>query len=357
MTDTTRAREGIFNYLTGRAICRTPRPADEAEALLNAFRAESIAQFEAYPGELAMLRGLLGVVRVVAKHGDMNEVRRLLAEHASDEQAAHAEEKDTAASATTSTPDPLAYGPNGYRCGCGKPAHSNLVPCQPDETQGPVRPDSTDALLSHVAANLPAYRMGRVSPALSTLAELLLAKDPAPSDLAAYTVVHKLLAEFTRELSAMLRAAAHPRCDCCLDQVARLDEHAGRLAPADRLRPEAYRLSLIVICDHCGTEHRYTGVVGTDARPGALDLDGARNDLRANGGWSGDDNVDYCPPCTKANAQAAAPALRLPQLAVSCPRCEAPAGRLCTSHSGTRTRNTDTHQDRTAAYRAQEAGR
>lgn len=29
--------------------------------------------------------------------------------------------------------DPLAYGPTGIRCGCGKDAHSNLVPCQPDE--------------------------------------------------------------------------------------------------------------------------------------------------------------------------------------------------------------------------------
>ncbi|MFE5628436.1 hypothetical protein [Streptomyces sp. NPDC056543] len=28
--------------------------------------------------------------------------------------------------------DPLAYGPTGVRCGCGKDAHSNLVPCQPD---------------------------------------------------------------------------------------------------------------------------------------------------------------------------------------------------------------------------------
>lgn len=28
--------------------------------------------------------------------------------------------------------DPLAYGPAGIRCGCGKDAHSNLVPCQPD---------------------------------------------------------------------------------------------------------------------------------------------------------------------------------------------------------------------------------
>ncbi|MFE5090642.1 hypothetical protein ACFRCI_09605 [Streptomyces sp. NPDC056638] len=30
-----------------------------------------------------------------------------------------------------SIPDPLAYGPTGYRCGCGKDAHSNLTPCQP----------------------------------------------------------------------------------------------------------------------------------------------------------------------------------------------------------------------------------
>ncbi|MGW5173188.1 hypothetical protein ACWERY_02320 [Streptomyces sp. NPDC004082] len=29
--------------------------------------------------------------------------------------------------------DPLAYGPTGIPCGCGKAAHSNLVPCQPDE--------------------------------------------------------------------------------------------------------------------------------------------------------------------------------------------------------------------------------
>lgn len=33
--------------------------------------------------------------------------------------------------------DPLAYGPTGVRCGCGKDAHSNLVPCQPDPTETP----------------------------------------------------------------------------------------------------------------------------------------------------------------------------------------------------------------------------
>ncbi|MFF8716212.1 hypothetical protein ACF07T_32975 [Streptomyces sp. NPDC015184] len=50
------------------------------------------ASIENYPGELAMLRGILGVIRATATHGgDMGEVRRLLAEHASDEQAAYAD--------------------------------------------------------------------------------------------------------------------------------------------------------------------------------------------------------------------------------------------------------------------------
>jgi hypothetical protein len=29
------------------------------------------------------------------------------------------------------TPDPIAYGPTGFRCGCGKDAHSNLLACLP----------------------------------------------------------------------------------------------------------------------------------------------------------------------------------------------------------------------------------
>ncbi|MFE5851992.1 hypothetical protein ACFQ61_02030 [Streptomyces sp. NPDC056500] len=31
-------------------------------------------------------------------------------------------------------PDPIAYGPTGFQCGCGKNAHSNLVPCAEDTT-------------------------------------------------------------------------------------------------------------------------------------------------------------------------------------------------------------------------------
>ncbi|WP_430479331.1 zinc finger domain-containing protein [Streptomyces sp. P11-1] len=49
--------------------------------------------------------------------------------------------------------------------------------------------------------------------------------------------------------------------------------------------------------------------------------------------------------------------LAFPQLVVPCPQCKAPARQLCTSHGGTRQRTNDTHQDRTKAYRAQQAGR
>ncbi|MFD8820821.1 hypothetical protein ACFV1C_00380 [Streptomyces sp. NPDC059605] len=45
---------------------------------------------ENYTGELAMLRGLVATIRATATHGsNMDEVRRLLAEHAADEQDAY----------------------------------------------------------------------------------------------------------------------------------------------------------------------------------------------------------------------------------------------------------------------------
>ncbi|MCP3817795.1 hypothetical protein NLX86_06495 [Streptomyces sp. A3M-1-3] len=46
-------------------------------------------QLENYPGELAMLRGVLGVVRTIAQHGDLTELRRIIAEHYADERAAY----------------------------------------------------------------------------------------------------------------------------------------------------------------------------------------------------------------------------------------------------------------------------
>lgn len=57
---------------------------------------------------------------------------------------------------------------------------------------------------------------------------------------------------------------------------------------------------------------------------------------------------------TTDTAQASASARTLPQLAVACPTCQAQPGDLCTSHGGTRIRRYDTHQARTAAYRAAE---
>lgn len=136
------ARQGIFNLITGRAVCPAPRPDDEAEGLLNADRAEVISELaakldsrlrltrhktvskdairrflqleasiaraaagkkssrpaadatpEAYDGELAMLRGLVRTLRVVVRpdDADMGGVRRLLHQHAADENAARQE--------------------------------------------------------------------------------------------------------------------------------------------------------------------------------------------------------------------------------------------------------------------------
>ncbi|MFE2556645.1 hypothetical protein ACFXGT_11505 [Streptomyces sp. NPDC059352] len=47
-----------------------------------------------------------------------------------------------------------------------------------------------------------------------------------------------------------------------------------------------------------------------------------------------------------------APALTLPQLSVCCPTCGSTAGRLCTSHGGSRYRRDTVHQERRAAWGA-----
>lgn len=53
---------------------------------------------------------------------------------------APAELRESPRPALPTRPDPLAYGPSGYVCGCGKPAHSNLTPCQADEEPKPAEP-------------------------------------------------------------------------------------------------------------------------------------------------------------------------------------------------------------------------
>ncbi|MFE2556024.1 hypothetical protein ACFXGT_08300 [Streptomyces sp. NPDC059352] len=50
------------------------------------------------------------------------------------------------------------------------------------------------------------------------------------------------------------------------------------------------------------------------------------------------------------------PARELPQIAVACPMCDAAPGDLCTSHSGTRVRTSDTHQARTTAWSTSRKG-
>jgi hypothetical protein len=46
------------------------------------------------------------------------------------------ESPDTEPAQHPAAPDPLAYGPTGYRCGCGKDAHSNFTPCRDDAPGG-----------------------------------------------------------------------------------------------------------------------------------------------------------------------------------------------------------------------------
>ncbi|UDM00033.1 hypothetical protein [Streptomyces longhuiensis] len=66
----------------------------------------SAHDIESYPGELAMLRGLVRVIRTIAMHSDIDELRRVLAEHEIDEQAAYSarDEKATVAAATATPP-------------------------------------------------------------------------------------------------------------------------------------------------------------------------------------------------------------------------------------------------------------
>lgn len=79
-----------------------------ANALYLSVRTHVLAEapsVEAYPGELAMLRGLLGMVRVISQHSDIDELRRVLAEYDIDESAAYVEQREKAtAQAASVTP-------------------------------------------------------------------------------------------------------------------------------------------------------------------------------------------------------------------------------------------------------------
>jgi len=86
-------------------------------------RDEALRKFESYPGELVALRGLLGQIRVTAKHGTLDDLRTALAEHDDDEQTAR-----RMADAGPDNTTPNAPGPG--TCDCMEPAPHPKLPCR-----------------------------------------------------------------------------------------------------------------------------------------------------------------------------------------------------------------------------------
>jgi len=88
------ARDELRRYVSLLGDMWTPRETTDArvEQLYSAVRAEVLAEDgQAYPGELAMLHGLIATLTAVAEHGDLTQVRKLLEEHQADTAAARAE--------------------------------------------------------------------------------------------------------------------------------------------------------------------------------------------------------------------------------------------------------------------------
>lgn len=72
----------------------------ELDVRLDAHRAEVLAaDGQAYDGQLAMLTGLVATLNAVAEHGDLSEVRKVLAEYAIDDAAARSAAEGGAAGA------------------------------------------------------------------------------------------------------------------------------------------------------------------------------------------------------------------------------------------------------------------
>jgi hypothetical protein len=71
--------------------------------------------------------------------------------------------------------DPIAYGPTGIPCGCGKDAHSNLVPCRADEM--------TAAVAEHGAMPMPVGTADLTAEQRATIAELIGDAKPATGRL------------------------------------------------------------------------------------------------------------------------------------------------------------------------------
>lgn len=93
----------VLELALARYYRRDADPQASARRTLAQYDAER-ANPEAYPGELAMLHGLVATLRVVAEHGDLTDVRQLLDEHQRDERDAYAEAGEMSSREADATP-------------------------------------------------------------------------------------------------------------------------------------------------------------------------------------------------------------------------------------------------------------
>ncbi|KAA6211752.1 hypothetical protein CP979_26450 [Streptomyces filamentosus] len=110
---------GIAAALEAAGLLQSPESAAEVAAL----RAR-VAELEAAAicSSVARLHGSKCVLPVRHRGDHQDETKR---HYWSDDYAVPQQRQAEG--------DPIAYGPTGIPCGCGKPAHSNLVPCRQAE--------------------------------------------------------------------------------------------------------------------------------------------------------------------------------------------------------------------------------
>ncbi|WP_327368750.1 hypothetical protein [Streptomyces sp. NBC_01217] len=275
------------------------------------------------------------------------------------------------------------------------------------------RPAGLDALLGHVAANLPAEK----KPAPLTPAELAQGQADADALAAEFPdTTEQLLAELADDiphrrahaiaadylarhrtvvLAEQRQGDAAICAEAMLTAAGIVELVATQMRECDGTWPEewssrdvrdAVQSAAAAVRDHAATLMAAAPTAPAEEQPAAPAV-GARYTKRLNPSqivtvtrvWEAEDGhtaVAYewrddrpgqcgsaCPldvfhrEYRPAAEEPPAPALRLPQIAAPCPLCLAPARQLCTSHSGTRQRLDNTHQARTKAYRESEAGR
>ncbi|MGI3199620.1 hypothetical protein ACRJ4W_15315 [Streptomyces sp. GLT-R25] len=95
-----KANEGL-NDLRVRALDKNAQLRDRIAQLESASRST-----EAYDGELTMFRGLVRLLRVAARNGDLAEMQRLLYEHDAEERAAYSEAREKSSRQADATSSP-----------------------------------------------------------------------------------------------------------------------------------------------------------------------------------------------------------------------------------------------------------